>query len=84
MTRSIAASLTVVYSAGAGVVSKGSLKQRKASSSTIAMHVDTVFAFACIRRQATSRYVFPIIIRFVGHLLCIAEIMYIILIRHKP
>ena len=48
--RSIAASLTVVYSAGAGVVPKGNLKQRKASSSTIEIHVNAVVAFACIRR----------------------------------
>ena len=50
LLRSIAASLTVVYSAGAGVVPKGNLKQRKASSSTIAMHVDAVFTCACIRQ----------------------------------
>ena len=50
LPRSIAASLMVVYSTGAGVVPKGNLKQRKASSSTIAMHVDAVFACACILR----------------------------------
>ena len=50
LPRSIAASLMVVYSAGAGAVPKGNLKQRKASSSTIAMHVDAVFACACILR----------------------------------
>ena len=50
LPRSIAASLTVVYSAGAGVVPKGSLKQRKDSSLTIVMHVDAVVAFACIWR----------------------------------
>ena len=49
MPRSIAVSLTVVYSAGADVVPNGDLKQRKDSSSTIAMHVDAVFTFACIR-----------------------------------
>ena len=50
LPRSIAALLTVVYSAGAGVVPKGNLKHRKYSLSTIAIHVNTVFAFTCIRR----------------------------------
>ena len=50
LPRSIAASLTVVYSSVAVVVSKGNLRQRKASSYTISMHIDAVFAFACIRR----------------------------------
>ena len=50
LPRSFAASLPVVYSAGAGVVSDGNTRQIKASSSTIEMHVGAVFAFACIRR----------------------------------
>ena len=50
LPRYFAASLTVVYSAGAGVATKGNLKHRKASSLTIAMHVDEVFAFVCIWR----------------------------------
>ena len=45
--RSIAASLTVVYSAGTGVVPSGNLKQRKASSLTIAMHVNAVVSSEC-------------------------------------
>ena len=48
--RSIAASLTVIYYAGAGVVPRGNLRHRKAISSTIAMQVDAVAEFACIRR----------------------------------
>ena len=44
--RSIAASLTVVYSAGAGVVPNVNLRQRNSSLSTIAMHVDAVVLFA--------------------------------------
>ena len=48
--RSIASSLTVVYSSGVGVVPKGKFRQRKASSLTIAMHVDAVVAFVCIQR----------------------------------
>ena len=47
---SISASLKFVYSSGAGVMPKGKLRHRKASSSTIAMHVDAVVAFACMRR----------------------------------
>ena len=42
-------SLTVVYSAGAVVVPKSNLRQRKAILSTILMHVDAVVVFACIR-----------------------------------
>ena len=48
--RSIAASLTVVYSSGAGVVPKGNLRQKKSISFNIAMHVDVVVSFACIWR----------------------------------
>ena len=48
MPRSIAASLTVVYSAVAGVVPKGNVRQIKDISSTNIMHVDVVVAFACI------------------------------------
>ena len=72
MPRSIAASLIVVYSAGARRVPKGNLKQIKASLSTIAMHGDAVFACSCIRQYSTSRSVVPIRIRFVVHLLRIA------------
>ena len=46
--RYISASLTVVYSDGADVVSKGNLRHRKASSSTIAIHLNTVVVFLCI------------------------------------
>ena len=48
--RSIAASLTVIYSSGAVLVSKGTLRKRNYSSLTIEMHVDAVVAFACIWR----------------------------------
>ena len=48
---SIAASLTVVYSAGAGVVPKGDLRQRKDISTNISIHVNAVVVFACIRRR---------------------------------
>ena len=44
--RSIAASLTVVYSASTGVVSKGNHMQIKASLSTIVMKVDPVVELA--------------------------------------
>ena len=50
LPRSISTSLTVVYSAGTGVVPKGNLRQRKAISSTISIYVNAVVAFACIQR----------------------------------
>ena len=50
LPRPIAASLTVAYYAGAGVIPKVNLSQRKAFLSTIAIHVRTVVAFACIQR----------------------------------
>ena len=49
-TRSIGASLTVIYYAGAGVVPKSNRRQMMARSSTIAMHVDAVVLFTFIRR----------------------------------
>ena len=48
--RYIAAFLTVVYYAGAGVVPKGNHTKIKSSSYTIDMHVNAVVAFSCIRR----------------------------------
>ena len=50
LPRSISDSLTVIYSASEGVVPKFNLRQRKASSSIIAMHVNAVVVFACIQR----------------------------------
>ena len=50
LPRSISASLTVVYSSVAGVVPKDNLSQRNTSLLTIAMYVDAVVAFACIRQ----------------------------------
>ena len=50
MPRSIANSQTVAHYAGVDVLLKVNLRQRKASLSTIAMHVDAVSAFAYIRR----------------------------------
>ena len=47
---SIAALLIVVYYYVVGVVPKGNLRQRKVSLYTIYMQVDTVVAFAWIRR----------------------------------
>ena len=54
--RSIAASLMVVYSTGAGVVPKGSRIHRKASFPTIVMHAICVFEW--MRQYAVLRYVF--------------------------
>ena len=80
---SITASLTVVYYSGTVVVPKGNCRQRKASSSTIAVKVNAVVAFESIWREAVSRSVFPINIRFVGHLFCIDEIMCSILSKQN-
>ena len=44
---SIAASLIVVYSAGAGVVPMCDRRQKKSSLSNIPMQFDVVVAFAC-------------------------------------
>ena len=82
--RYISASLAVVYSSGTCVVPTGNIRQRKASPSTIYMQVDTVVESVCIRRYDVPRSVFQIRIRFVGHLLCISEIVCSILSRHKP
>ena len=46
--RSIAALLVVVYSSSAGVVSKGNLRQRKASLYNIVIQANTVVEFALI------------------------------------
>ena len=58
------ASLMVVYSSGAGVVTNGRLRQRKASFPTITMHVDAICVFVWTRQYASSRSVFPIRMRF--------------------
>ena len=50
LPRSIAASLTVVYSSGEGVVPKGNHRQMNSRSSTIAIQVDMFVAFAWIQR----------------------------------
>ena len=49
--RSISASLTVVYSSGAGVVSIGNLRQRKVALLNISMHADAVAAFVFSSRR---------------------------------
>ena len=45
----------------------------------ITIHVDAVFVFACTRRYAAPRSIFPIRVRFEVHLMCMAEIMWVIL-----
>ena len=81
--RSIDASLNMVYSYGAGVMSKGIHWRIKDISPTVSIHVDIIFVFSWTRRYAASRSVFPIRMRFEGHLMCIASIMWIILRRHN-
>ena len=82
--RSIAASMMVVYYAGAGVVQKGRHRQRNDSFTTIEMHVAAICAFAWTCRYAVLRSIFPITMRFDGHLMRMAAIMWNILRRHNP
>ena len=76
--------MTVVYSAGAGVVPKEKNGHRKDSISTIKMHVDSICAFLWIRRYAASRSVFLIRMRFRGYLRPTNAIMWSILRRLNP
>ena len=71
----------VVYYAGAGVVSKGRHRQRKANFTIIVMHGAAICEFAWKCRYAESRSVFPIRICFEGHLMRMAAIMWSILRR---
>ena len=54
----------VVYSAGAGMVPKVKLRQRKYNIPTIAMHVYEIGKFAWMLWYAESRSVFLIMIPF--------------------
>ena len=72
-------SMMVVYYSGAGVVPNGRSRQIKDSFTRIMMHVATICAFACTCRYAVSRYVFPIGMRFEGHFMQMAAIMWSIL-----
>ena len=74
--RSISASVMVDYSAVAGVVPKYRHRQRNASFPTIAMNFDAICAFVWTRRYAASRSIFPITMRFEGHLMRMAAIMW--------
>ena len=66
----------VVYSSSMGVVPTGKHRQRKGSFYTIAMHVASICAFSWTRQHAASRSVLPISVRFEGHLMCMAAIMW--------
>ena len=78
------ASLMVVYSSGAGVVTNGRLRQRKASFPTITMNVTAICAFAWTRRYAALRSVFPIRMNFEGHLMRMDAIMWGVLRSYNP
>ena len=84
LPRCVSASMMVVYSTGAVVVPKGKHMQRKANMTTIMMHVDAIFVFMWMHRYAASRSVFTIRMRFEGHLILMAAIMWIILSRQEP
>ena len=79
-----AASLMVVYSAGAGVVPKGRRRQRKDIFPTILIHVAAICEFAWMRRYAALRSVLPITMRFEGHLMGMAAIIWSIPRRQNP
>ena len=81
---SISASLMVVYYSGAGVVPKGKNRHRQASIPTIAMNVDSICAFAWIRRYTSLRSIFLTCMNFEGHLKRMDAIMWSILRRQKP
>ena len=72
-----------VYYAGAGVFPNSRQRQSRDRLSTMEIHVDSICALVCIRRYTVSRYVFPISIILVGHLSCIAEIMWSIISRQN-
>ena len=80
----ISASLMVVYSSGTGLVPKGGRRQRKDLFPTILIHVAAIYEFAWMRRYASSRSVFPITMRFKGHLMGMATIIWSILRRQNP
>ena len=80
----ISASLLVVYYYGKGVVPKGRHRQRKDSLPTIEIHFDAIYVFEWTRRYVSQRSIFPNKIRFEGHLMCMAVIMWSILRRQNP
>ena len=81
---SIAASPMVVYSAGSGVVPKIRRRQRKDIFPTILIHVAAICEFAWMRRYAALRSVLPITMRFEGHLMGMAAIIWSIPRRQNP
>ena len=83
LPRSISSSLMVLYYSCVGMVTNVKLRQRKSSITTIAMHVDAVFAFAWMSWYAASRSIFLIRMHFEGHSMLMDAIIWIILRRHK-
>ena len=74
----------VVYSSGAGVVTKVRNIIINASFHPIAMHVYVICVLVWMRRCASSRSILPIRISFEGHLMQMDAIMWSILRRQKP
>ena len=75
---------TVVYSSGAGIVLKVIQRHRRASLSTMPMHVDAILTFVWMQRYAASRSIFPININFYGYLMPMDATIWSILRRKKP
>ena len=76
--------ITVVYSAGAGVVAIVKRRHRRDSFPKTAMHIYAIPVLVWMRRYAVSRYVFLIRIHFNGHLRRPIAILWIILRRQNP
>ena len=82
--RSIATSLTVVYSAGAGVVTKGKRSHIKERLSTMVIHFGVICMFTFLRKYGVSRSILPIRMLLYGHFIHRDTIMWSILRRQNP
>ena len=58
LPRSIADLITVVYFSSAGIVQKGKSRNWRARFSMMAMHIDAICAFTCMRQYVVSISVF--------------------------
>ena len=82
MPRSIADSLAIVYSSGAGVVLEFNCRHCRARLSTMAMYVDAIYVFGWMWWYAVYRSVFLISIILDVHLIHMTAIMLSILRRY--
>ena len=80
----ISSSLTVVYSAVAGVVPRVKRRDRRAQFSKMEMHVYLVRVLVWVRKYSASRSVFLVRMLLDGNFIIMSEIMWIILRRQNP